>query len=146
MSEAAKGLQRLLALRCRMADAAASDRKRIAQQDRAAEQAIAGLLQGVNDMLCTAKRLEPAWAERQALLHVASAHTEQMLARRDELAEAAKKAAMVERAAIQAREQMSRMLERIETAQARERAQREQSVLDDLFATARVRAGMTMAF
>ena len=146
MKEIAKRLERLHALRCRMAEAAAVDRKRIAQEMRTAEQANADLRSEVATSLHPKHGDTRPWSERHAQLQAATALSRGFIRRREDLLEAANRAACIERAAVEAREQMSRMLERLQAEIAREQARREQARMDDLFATTRVRAAMATSF
>ncbi|WP_419806621.1 hypothetical protein [Terriglobus sp.] len=146
MTETVKRLERLHTLRCRMAEAAAADRKRVAQDMRAAEQANAALRAEVATSMqargCDAR----PWSERHAQLQVAAGISEGLMRRREDLLEAADRTALIERAAVEAREQMSRMLTHMQAEIAREQARREQAQMDDLFATTRVRAAMATSF
>lgn len=142
MSATLKRLERLHALRSRMADAAGVERKRIAQEEQAAAQAIVALHQGLPAILHGdgGPRL---WQERQAMVQVAAGQSRQLLLRRDALHEAAQVAVAAEREAVLAREQMGSIVARVRTEQDREESRREQMRMDDLFATVRVRSSMT---
>ena len=146
MKETSKRLERLHALRCRMADAASADRRRVTQDLQATQRAQTALQEDVVAWFCIRGEQARSWPDLQAQLHLAVERNEQLMLRRQALLEAEEKALAAEQAAVQAREQMGHMLERLHSQMEREQARCEQARLDDLFATARVRAAMATSF
>lgn len=146
MKERVARLSRIHALRCRLADAATSERKRIGQEIDGAEQALMELQSAAAEATGRASHAESPWYERRAQLEIALRQTECWTQRRAGLLAAEAEANTREHAAVQGREQVSRIVSRMERDLRSEAERREQMRLDDLFAVARVRAAMATSF
>ena len=146
MADTVARLKRLHALRCRLAEAAAAERRQVLQRIHAMERSVAALQEEKALVLHATGGHEEPWSERCARWQLANSLSERSLLDRNELLRAGEEAASAEQAAVQAREQMKSLVQRLEGEVAREQSRSDQARLDDLFVIARVRLAMTTPF